>query len=193
MLSNQRPTVPLLKHSSEINRQLLEVGGKLLGVEDSASKDGTYTPEGLWAMDNACWSRDTPESTAAHQCPRLELGHWGKGQQETTKHRAAEVVKHTVAEGHHHRYHLNFLHRLSARHRNFDQLSIIYSKNRENWDREVWRRDGSVCLNVYFLLFFFFFFKTAISNERFVFLCNKLFQLKFPDCRLFCPQRVPSK
>lgn len=72
---NHRPTVPLSKHSSERNRQLLEAEDKLLCREVSASKEGTYNPGGLWCMDNPCWSRDTPEGTAAHQCPRQEQGH----------------------------------------------------------------------------------------------------------------------
>lgn len=79
--SNHRPTVPLSTHSSERNRQLLEAEDKLLWRGVSASKEGTYNPGGLWRMDNPCWSRDTPEGTAAHQCPRQEQGHWGRGQQ----------------------------------------------------------------------------------------------------------------
>ena len=174
--SNQRPTVPLSKHSSERNRQLLEAGDKLLCAEDSLHQKRVPSPEGLWPMDNPGWSRDTEKRAS-----------------ETIKHRAAEVVKRTVAERNHHRYQLNFLHYLSPHHRNFDGLSIIHSKNKENWDREVRRIDGcvSVCLSVYFLLFFFF--KTAISNERFVFVCNKLIKLKFPDSRLLCPQQSPKQ
>lgn len=32
-------------------------------------------------MDNPCWSWDTQEGTAAHQCPGLEQRRGGEGQQ----------------------------------------------------------------------------------------------------------------
>lgn len=103
------------------------------------------------------------------------------------------MVKHTVAERNHHRYHLNFLHCLSPPHWNLDGLSIIHSKNKENWDREVQRIDRWLCNRLSQCLFSSFFFKTASSNKRFVFVCKKLIQLKLPNSRLFHPQQSPER
>lgn len=118
---------------------------------------------------------------------------------ETINHREAEVIKDTVAERNHHRSHLNFLYCLSPHHRNFDGLSITHRKNKENWELGSENTEDRwfcpVFLNIYFLLFFFFFSfsKTAISNERFSFVCNKLCQLKVLYHILFWPQQNPRQ
>lgn len=113
---------------------------------------------------------------------------WRRRAAEAFNHRTAEVVKHTRTERNYHTCYLDFLPCLPSQHRNFDGQSIMHGKNRENWDQEVRRIDGCVSVSV-FIFNFFFFLKTAISNERFVFVYSKLILLKLPGCRLFCPQQ----
>lgn len=78
MLSDQRPTVPLPKHSSGRNRQLLEAGEKLLHVEDTLHQKKVLAPlrgcgprtthagagthlRALQAINGPGWSRDAEE------------------------------------------------------------------------------------------------------------------------------------